>query len=49
MGPAQLGIDPTDADIAPIAAFLLSLTGVPPKVDYPMLPVETADTPRPRL
>ncbi|MBK5969636.1 MULTISPECIES: cytochrome-c peroxidase [Thiorhodovibrio] len=49
MGSAQLGIDLTDEDIAPIAAFLRSLTGVPPKVDYPMLPVETAETPKPRL
>ncbi|EIC22003.1 cytochrome-c peroxidase [Thiorhodovibrio frisius] len=49
MGSAQLGVDLTDADIAPIAAFLHSLTGVPPQIDYPMLPVEAATTPKPRL
>ncbi|MBK1648295.1 cytochrome-c peroxidase [Rhabdochromatium marinum] len=49
MGSAQLGLDLTEEDIAPIAAFLRSLTGVPPEVDYPMLPVETATTPKPQL
>lgn len=49
MGAAQLGVDLTDEDIATIAAFLRSLTGVPPEIEYPMLPVETPETPKPRL
>jgi cytochrome c peroxidase len=49
MGSVQLGRDLSPEDIAPIAAFLRSLTGELPAVEYPKLPVETAETPRPRL
>jgi cytochrome c peroxidase len=47
MASSQLGQDLTDAEIASIAAFLLSLTGEQPQVVYPILPPSTVDTPRP--
>ncbi len=47
MGQAQLGRDFTDAEIEQITTFLRSLTGDQPVVDYPVLPVHTADTPQP--
>jgi cytochrome c peroxidase len=49
MGTSQLGARLTDEESASIAEFLSSLTGEQPKVDYPILPLETADTPRPQL
>jgi cytochrome c peroxidase len=49
MGSAQLGTELTDEETGLITAFLRTLTGEQPKVEYPILPVETADTPRPRL
>lgn len=49
MGVAQLGTEMTDEEAGLIAAFLEGLTGQQPRVDYPMLPVETAATPRPQL
>jgi cytochrome c peroxidase len=49
MGTSQLGAHLTDEESASIAEFLSSLTGEQPKVDYPILPLETADTPRPQL
>lgn len=49
MGSAQLGIELTDDDIDKITAFLLTLTGNQPKVEYPILPPNTDDTPRPIL
>ena len=49
MGTAQLGAKLTDDEVKRIAIFLETLTGEQPKVDYPLLPVETADTPRPQL
>jgi cytochrome c peroxidase len=49
MGTAQLGAKLTDEESATIAEFLRSLTGEQPQVDYPILPLETAETPRPQL
>jgi cytochrome c peroxidase len=49
MGSAQLGIELSDDDIDKITAFLLTLTGEQPKVEYPILPPNTDDTPRPIL
>ncbi|MGS4947074.1 cytochrome-c peroxidase [Meridianimarinicoccus sp. RP-17] len=47
MGVSQLGADLSDDDVVAIAAFLRSLTGTVPEVSYPILPPETATTPRP--
>lgn len=47
MGTAQLGATLTDDEANAITAFLQSLTGEMPKVELPVLPAETADTPRP--
>jgi cytochrome c peroxidase len=49
MGIAQLGTQLTDEEAGLIAEFLTGLTGEQPKVEYPILPVETADTPKPVL
>jgi len=49
MGDVQLGVKHTDADVDKIATFLWSTTGVQPKVEYPILPVPTRDTPKPSL
>ncbi len=49
MGSAQLGIQITEVDIDKITAFLQTLTGEQPKVEYPILPPTTDDTPRPIL
>jgi cytochrome c peroxidase len=49
MGSAQLGVELTDDDIDKITAFLLTLTGNQPKVEYPILPPSTDDTPKPIL
>jgi len=49
MGTAQLGAKLTDEESATIAEFLRSLTGVLPQVEYPILPLETAETPKPQL
>lgn len=49
MGTAQLGTELTDEEAATIAEFLRSLTGEQPVVEYPLLPVETAATPKPQL
>jgi cytochrome c peroxidase len=48
MGSSQLGQVLTEAEAGAIAAFLRTLTGVPPKVVYPILPPSTPATPRPR-
>jgi len=48
MGKAQLGENLSDKDAAKIAAFLGTLTGEQPRIEYPILPVETADTPKPQ-
>jgi cytochrome c peroxidase len=47
MGSAQLGQELNDEDVDLIVAFLQSLTGKMPEVTYPLLPAETASTPRP--
>ncbi len=49
MGSAQLGQKLTDAEEDDIVAFLGSLTGHLPKIDYPILPVRTDSTPLPAL
>jgi cytochrome c peroxidase len=47
MGEAQLGREFTDEEVTLMTSFLLSLTGDQPSVSYPVLPVHTADTPKP--
>ena len=47
MGTSQLGTELDDQEVDQIVAFLGSLTGEMPEVTYPVLPVETLDTPRP--
>lgn len=47
MGSAQLGAKLTDAETDAIAAFLETLTGQQPRVEYPVLPPHTKDTPLP--
>jgi len=47
MGQAQLGKDLSAAERSQITAFLGSLTGEQPTVEYPVLPVHTASTPQP--
>ena len=49
MGTAQLGTQLKDDEAKLIATFLGSLTGEQPTVEYPILPVETAATPKPQL
>ena len=47
MGSSQLGHELEDAEVGDIVAFLRTLTGVQPKVEYPILPPSTAATPKP--
>lgn len=47
MAESQLGEEITDESATQIVAFLDSLTGTLPVMTYPILPVETATTPRP--
>lgn len=47
MAASQLGEDMTEEEIKKITAFLKTLTGEAPKVEYPALPVETSETPKP--
>jgi cytochrome c peroxidase len=47
MGSAQLGAKLTEGDIDAIVQFLRTLTGVQPKIDYPLLPPHTSTTPLP--
>jgi cytochrome c peroxidase len=49
MGSAQLGIKLMDSEVDNITAFLKTLTGDQPRVEYPILPPNTDDTPRPIL
>jgi cytochrome c peroxidase len=49
MGSAQLGATLTDAEAERIVAFLKTTTGVQPKIDYPILPAPTEQTPKPKL
>lgn len=46
MGSAQLGQESNDDEVEKITAFLNALTGKMPEVVYPVLPAETATTPR---
>jgi len=48
MGTSQLGEKLEDGEVQAIAAFLQTLTGEPPRIDYPILPVSTDTTPRPQ-
>ncbi|RWA97242.1 MAG: cytochrome-c peroxidase [Mesorhizobium sp.] len=48
MAATQLGEELTDEQIDLLVAFLGSLTGEVPKITYPILPAETATTPRPQ-
>ncbi|GAA6161949.1 hypothetical protein NBRC116589_41230 [Ruegeria sp. HU-ET01832] len=47
MAESQLGEELGDNEANQIVAFLESLTGTLPEVTYPVLPAETATTPRP--
>jgi cytochrome c peroxidase len=47
MGTAQLGAALTQQEKALVVAFLATLTGVQPSVEYPVLPPQTAETPLP--
>lgn len=49
MGSAQLGVELQAAEVAPIEAFLSSLSGVQPRVEHPVLPPGTDATPKPIL
>ncbi|MDQ0327081.1 cytochrome c peroxidase [Rhodopseudomonas julia] len=49
MATAQLGTELTEEEVDSMVAFLHTLTGEQPQVDYPILPASTADTPRPVL
>jgi cytochrome c peroxidase len=47
MGTSQLGTELKEADVDAITAFLKTLTGDLPQVDYPVLPASTDRTPKP--
>ena len=47
MGSSQLGEELNDEEVRLITAFMHSLTGEVPEVTYPVLPPESATTPRP--
>jgi cytochrome c peroxidase len=47
MGSSQLGTDLKPEEVNSIVAFLNSLTGELPQIEYPVLPPETATTPKP--
>lgn len=47
MGSSQLGTELKPEEVKSIVAFLQSLTGEMPRIEYPVLPAETATTPRP--
>jgi len=49
MGSAQLGANLTVAETEAIVAFLHTLTGEQPRVEYPILPPQSGATPLPRL
>ena len=49
MGETQLGKKLSKKEINKIATFFNSLTGEKPKIEYPLLPVERASTPKPNL
>ena len=47
MGTSQLGADLTPDEIKSITAFLHTLTGEQPRIEYPILPRSRAETPKP--
>jgi cytochrome c peroxidase len=47
MGSSQLGTELSDQEVEQITAFLGTLTGEMPRIEYPVLPAETETTPRP--
>ena len=47
MGVSQLGSELNEAEVDAITAFLRTLTGQQPKVEYPILPPHTDRTPLP--
>ena len=47
MGTSQLGTELNDSEVKAITAFLHTLTGEQPVVEYPILPASTKQTPRP--
>lgn len=47
MGNSQLGTELEPGEVQSIVAFLHGLTGEMPRIEYPVLPAETATTPRP--
>ncbi|MBN8185133.1 cytochrome-c peroxidase [Salipiger thiooxidans] len=47
MATSQLGAELSDEEVDNVVAFLGALTGEMPEVVYPVLPAETAGTPRP--
>ncbi|MEN3930715.1 cytochrome-c peroxidase [Microvirga sp. W0021] len=49
MGTAQLGVTLEDNEVKAITAFLKTLTGEQPRIEYPILPISTATTPKPEL
>jgi cytochrome c peroxidase len=48
MGSSQLGEKLTDKEIDDVVAFLKTLTGKQPTVEYPILPVSSDTTPMPQ-
>jgi cytochrome c peroxidase len=48
MGESQLGEKLNDVQVDAITAFLKTLTGEQPRIEYPILPVSTAATPKPK-
>ena len=48
MGASQLGVDLSDQEVGAITAFLQTLNGEQPTVDYPILPASTDATPLPQ-
>ncbi len=49
MGTSQLGTELKPDEVTAIVAFLGSLTGEQPRIEYPILPPSTEATPKPQL
>jgi cytochrome c peroxidase len=49
MGTSQLGAELGDAEVDAITAFLDTLTGEQPRIEYPILPPSSDSTPEPQL
>jgi cytochrome c peroxidase len=49
MSSSQLGTELAPKEVDAIVEFLHALTGDPPRIEYPVLPAETAKTPRPTV